>query len=150
MIRKELLFVLLSIVMLSCSNNDDNNSNNNPNIPNIQFDTGGQINTTLPQYNDLQFPGNYIVLNNYGVNGISVFYTGGTRYRAFELSDPNHSSNTCSRLIVESINNASCQCDDGNSYSITGGSPNPGTTGQQGLKEYFVEVNGSVIRVSNN
>ncbi len=145
-----LLYLLLFAFVTSCQKNDDND-NRNQNIPNAVFDTGGLINTNLPQFNNLQFPGNLIVLNdNYGVNGVVVYYVGGTQYYAFELSDPNHQLNSCSGLTVSSTT-ATCSCDDGNSYSIPGnGAPQEGTTGQFSLVPYAVEANGNIIRVFNN
>lgn len=140
--------ILIGFLLSSCSKNDDNDQNNNPNIPNAAFDTGSTINTNLPQYNNLQFPSNQVVLGNYGLNGIVVFYSG-IGYSAFELSDPNHQLTSCSTLTVNGLI-ASCDCDDGNSYEISGGLPEAGTTGQFTLVRYNVEVNGDVIRVFNN
>ena len=149
--KKILILLLLALVFsTSCKKNDDDNLTSNPNIPNAVFDTGNAINTSLPQYNQLQFPGNYVILNNsnYGINGVVLYYSGAS-YSAFELSDPNHSLNSCSILSVEGVI-ATCTCDDGNSYEIIGGTPNQGTTGQYTLKRYVVEVNGNIIRVYNN
>jgi len=144
------IYKYISIVLLfliSCSSNDDGR-NDNPNIPNFAFDTGNLINTNLPQYGNLQFPGNFIVLNQYGVNGV-VLYSSGTTYSAFELSDPNHQVNTCSLLVVEGII-ASCTCDDGNTYNIVNGGQQEGTSGQYGLVPYGVEIVGNIIRIFNN
>lgn len=149
--NKGLYFIMLFTFLLSaCSTNDDNNQNNNPNIPNAAFDTGSLINTSLPQYNQMQFPGNYIVLNNnYGINGVVVYYAGGTNYSAFELSDPNHQITNCSQLTVNGTV-ATCSCDDDNAYNFAAnGLQQPGTTGQYTLVPYRVEVSGDVIRVSN-
>ncbi|WP_452597780.1 hypothetical protein [Pontimicrobium sp. MEBiC01747] len=145
-----LVFVLLCMVLLSCKKDDDDVTRNQ-NIPNAAFDTGGLINTSLPQFNNLLFPGNFITLNdNYGINGIVVYYVGGTNYKAYELSDPNHQLNSCSRLTMDGTN-AVCNCDDGNSYLVPGnGLPQTGTNGQFSLVPYPVEVNGNIIRVFNN
>ncbi len=145
--KTHLYILLLALSLISCSSNDDGR-NGNPNIPDFAFDTGTLINTNLPQFSNLQFPGNFIVLNQYGVNGV-VLYSSGTTYSAFELSDPNHQVNTCSRLTVEGII-ASCTCDDGNSYNIVNGGLQEGTSGQYGLVPYGVEVIGNIIRVFNN
>ncbi len=150
--KKVLFYVFFFLFTLfSCNKNDDDNTNGNPNIPRAVFDTGNQINTNLPQYNQLLFAGNFIVLNNnnYGINGIVVFYSGGENYSAFELTDPNHPINTCSKLSVDNAI-ASCSCDDSNTYEISNGLPLEGTTGQYPLTRYFVEANGSIIRVYNN
>jgi len=141
------IFLLTSLLLISCSSNDDGRTGN-PNIPNYVFNTGSLINTNLPEFGHLQFPGNFIVLNQYGVNGV-VLYSSGTTYSAFELSDPNHQANTCSRLTLEGII-ASCTCDDGNSYNIVNGGQMEGTSGQYGLVPYGVEVQSNIITVFNN
>ena len=144
--KKLLLTVLTSFILIACSNNDNNN--NNEYLPNDSFDTGSTINLSFPQYNSLQFPGNHVIINQYGLNGIVVYYSGSS-YIAFELSDPNHHLQSCSRLTVDGVL-ATCGCDDENTYDILTGQPNGSTTGQYGLKPYFVEVSGSIIRVYNN
>jgi hypothetical protein len=145
-----LSIILLAFLVISCNKSDDDGNTNNQNIPNITFDSGNLVNTNLPPYDVLQFPNNYYILNdNYGVNGVVIFYAGGTNYSAFELSDPNHPLRTCSTLSVEGVV-ATCNCDDGNSYEILSGNLQPGTTGNYTLKRYFVEVNGNIIRVYNN
>ena len=144
------VILLLLIVSFSCKKNDDDNVQNNTNIPNVAFDSGALINTNLPQYNNMQFPGNYTILNNnYGLNGVVVYYAGGTNYSAFELSDPAHPLNICSSLTVDGIS-ASCTCNDGNSYNIIIGSAEEGTVSTFPLKRYFVEASGNIIRVFNN
>ncbi|WP_452222361.1 hypothetical protein [Lacinutrix salivirga] len=144
------LTILFVFILCACNKNDDDNRNRNNNLPNAVFDTGGQINLDLPQYNNLKFPGGVLVLGNFGLNGIIIYYEGGTNYRAYELSDPNHPLSDCSNLTVESAI-ATCSCDDGNSYQVAGlGLPVTGTTGQFGLLSYFVEFNGNNVRVYNN
>ena len=144
------LFLFTGLLFNSCSKKDDDNQNNNPNIPNAVFDTGNLINTSLPQYNQMQFPGNYITLNsNYGIKGVVLYYAGNNNYSAFELSDPNHPISSCSNLTVNGIV-ATCNCADENAYEILNGTRQEGTTGQYTLVRYFVEVNGSVIRIFNN
>ncbi len=151
--KKSLLYLsIFFFIFSSCNkNDDDNNQNSNSNIPRAVFDTGGLINTNLPQFSQLRFAGNFIVLNNnnYGINGIVVFYSGGENYSAFELTDPNHMINSCSKLSVDNAI-ASCTCEDGNSYELSNGLPLEGTSGQFPLTRYFVEANGNIIRVFNN
>lgn len=145
--NKTILFLSL-LLLVACSNNDP--ILNNPNLPNYTFDTGNLINTNLPQYSILQFPGNFVILNSpYGINGVVLYYAGGSNYSAFEITDPNHAINNCSTLSVEGII-ATCNCDDGNSYDILNGAGRTGTTGSYALKRYFVEVSGTIIRVYNN
>lgn len=141
--------LILLFFITSCKKNDDN-LDENPFLSNAVFDTGSVINTNLPQYNHMQFANNFVVLNNnYGINGVVVYYAGGENYSAFELSDPNHHLDSCSTLSVEGII-ATCTCEDGNSYEILNGSPQNGTSGQYFLKRYFVQANGNIIRVYNN
>ena len=149
---KKLVFSsLMCLLLLACSKNNVNNRN--PFLPNYAFDTGDLINTVFPLYNGLNNPGSHVTLgNNYGINGVVVYYSG-TTYSAFELSDPNHTLQTCSILTVQGVI-ASCSCDDGNTYDVLVGLPREGTTGQYTLKPYFVEVIendfGKIIRVYNN
>lgn len=138
---------LICLLIVSCSKS--NEVRNNAYLPNYSFDTGNLINTNLPQYSNLQFAGNHILLSSdYGINGVVVFFSG-TSYSAFELTDPNHSIQACSKLTVQGVI-ATCSCDDGNSYEILTGQGQEGTTGQYSLKPYFVEINGNIIRVYNN
>ena len=148
---KAIIFILFTTILLvSCKKSDDDANQNNRNLPNYTFDTGALINTNLAQYNDLQFPNNYVLLNsNYGINGVVLFYAGGNNYSAFELSDPNHELRACSTLTVEGVI-ATCDCDDAKAYDILTGQTQEGTTGQYLLKRYFVEKAGNIIRVYNN
>lgn len=145
---KRFFYLILFVLLASCSGNNDIIPN--PYLPNYQFDTGDLINTNLPQFNDLQFPGTSKILNSpYGINGVVVYYAGANNYSAFEITDPNHAITNCSSLSVEGII-ATCICDDGNSYDILNGQRREGTTGPYTLKRYFVEKVGSIIRVYNN
>ena len=147
--KRIILISLLFLAVFSCKKNDDN-IESNPYIPNIAFDTQTLINTDLPQYNDLQFAGNHIVLNNnYGLNGVVLYYSGGANYSAFELTDPSHAISECSKLSIEGVV-ATCGCDDAKEFEILSGQPYNGTLSQYILKRYFVEVNGNIIRVFNN
>jgi hypothetical protein len=142
--------LVLFTIVSSCKKDDDDNDEQNQNIPNVAFDTGGLINTNLPQYNQMQFAGNSVVLSNtYGINGVVVYYAGGSNYSAFELSDPSHPITDCSNLTV-SQGAATCNCDDDKSFSIVTGLAFNGTSSQLPLKRYSVEVSGNIIRVFNN
>ncbi len=148
--KKNAFVLILCLTILSCKKNDDDNIQNNQYIPDITFNTGDLINLSLPQYSDLQFAGNYYITpSNYGVNGVVVYYAGNNNYSAFELSDPNHPLRDCSTLTVEGVL-ATCTCDDSKTYDILTGQPQEGTTGNYGLKRYFVEKTGDIIRVWNN
>ncbi|HCY82823.1 MAG TPA: hypothetical protein DHV22_15140, partial [Xanthomarina gelatinilytica] len=58
-----LYLILLALITVSCSKSDDND-NNNQYIPNVTFDTGNLVNTNLPQYSQLKYANNHVVLNN--------------------------------------------------------------------------------------
>ena len=135
------------VLALACSSSDDRNTNNSF-LPNQVFDTGSTINTNFPQFNSLQFPGNYEEVPGFGLNGIVVYYTG-TSYLAWELSDPNHALDSCSKLTLDGII-ATCGCSDSNQYDILTGQVQEGTTGQFAMRPYSVEVSGNIIRVFNN
>ena len=136
------------VLFVGCSSNNDIVKNRY--LPNYSFDTGNLINTNFPQFSQLKFPGNFVILDKpYGINGFVLYYAGGTNYNAFEITDPNHELSTCSKLSIEGII-ATCDCDDGNSYDILNGIQREGTTGNYPLIRYNVEVQGSIIRVYNN
>ncbi|WP_209309835.1 Rieske (2Fe-2S) protein, partial [Tamlana crocina] len=92
---------------------------------------------SLPEYNQLNFPGNKFVTRNYGINGIVIFNLNNDQYMAFELTDPNHVPQACSPLIVEGTE-AVCSCGDGNKYNIITGQRIAGE-GEYSLKPYRVE-----------
>ncbi len=144
--KKLFLATLLLLLLMNCSTSDT--YEDNPYIPDYKFDTGTLINTTLPKYNALNFPGNYIILDSYGVNGVVLYYVGSSMYTAYELTDPNHNVTTCSVLEIDGIL-ATCGCDEENTYNIVNGYPEGDTDGEYTLKPYFVKVSGSTIRVYN-
>lgn len=148
---KLLYFFVIILICLSCSRDDNDVIINNPFLPEYTFDTGDFINTNLPQFSDLKFPGNYITLTQEGVgiNGVVLYYAGNNNYSAFELTDPNHKIETCSSLKIDGTV-ATCSCNDGNSYEIISGSMQKGTQGQYTLKRYLIELSGSIIRIYNN
>ena len=115
-------------------------------LPNYGFDTGSEINMSLPLYNGLQFAGNSIYLNSYGVRGIYLYNTGSSIV-AFEASDPAHGPSACSRMSISGIE-LTCECGDGNSYELLTGQQTQGETGNC-LRAYRVEQNGVIVRVYN-
>ena len=119
---------------------------NNPNIPNYPVNL--QINMGLPQYNNLQFAGNYIKDYSQGVRGIVVFNTG-SGYNAFDLACPNQAFNICTSplSIASGAVEAKCACDVTESpYSLYTGQ----SLGQQyPLKPYRVEINGANLVITN-
>lgn len=136
-------FICLIFICLGCSGDDD--LRQNPYLPDLNFTL--QLDLSLPEYNQLNFPGNKFVTKNYGINGIVIYNFNNDQYMAFELTDPNHVPQPCSELIVTGIE-ARCSCDDGNVYTIITGQPISGA-GEYALKPYRVERRGSVLQITN-
>lgn len=142
--KKIFLFLLLPLVF-ACDKEDTRNDNN-PNLidPIINL----TLNLNLPQYNGLNFPGNSVVLTQQGIKGIVIYNVNNTTYNAFELTDPNHPPNDCSRMILDGVI-ASCPCDtDANEYNIVSGLHTT-NEGLYPMQPYFVTRTGNTIRISN-
>ena len=141
---KKLIYSSLCLLLLACSNDDDFR-NNNPNLVDLKFNL--QLDLDLPQYNNLRYPGNGFTTYDYGINGIVIYNVNNSLYTAFELSDPNHPLTDCSTLELNGTE-VSCQCDDGNVYTIITGQQISGQ-GQYALKPYRIERIGNVLEISN-
>ncbi|WP_432411960.1 hypothetical protein [Rasiella sp. SM2506] len=137
---------LLSILFFSCKKDDDF-TGNNPNLINPLVNI--TLNLSLPQYDPLRFPGGSVLLNPpQGIRGVVIYNINNNEYSAFELSDPNHTPSSCSRMEIEGII-ATCPCPtDDNEYNIV--------TGQHmsdqnlfPMLRYRAVRNGNVITVSN-
>ncbi len=135
---KKLLFLFAIVLLSSCS--DNGVSNKNPYIPNYSFTV--DINTSLPAYSNLKFPSNAVFYAGAGARGLIVFNTG-SGYNAFDAACPNQALSSCSTLTIKGIN-AICPCDS-KEYSLFSGLSDL----QYPLKQYRVEVIGTVIRVYN-
>jgi len=136
--KKICLIIVFVSVLFSCS--DNSKSNKNPNIPNYSVNLS--IDMNLPSYSNLKFVSNGVIVPNYGAKGIIVF-NAGSGYNAFDAACPNQAINTCTAMTIDGIN-AVCSCDK-SSYSLftgLGGKEYP-------LKQYRVEVTGTVIHVYN-
>lgn len=141
--RKVLLFLSFCPLFLGCSGDDD--IRNNPYLADMNFSF--QIDLNLPQYNELNFPGNSIIIDNYGINGVVIYNLNNSHYTAHELTDPNHPVSSCSALQLEGTE-AVCGCDDGNAYTIITGQQIEGE-GTYPLKPYRIVRIGNIIEVSN-
>ncbi len=141
-----LLVSILFITLLSCSNNDDNNTNVNPFLaaPSVNF----SLSLNLPEYDPLKFPGNSVIISNQGIKGVVVYNVNNDLYTAFELSDPNHIPNSCSKMEVEGIL-ANCQCNDNNKYDIVTGKFTPTNNTKYPMLQYRAIREGDVINVFN-
>src|SRR5690606_20697347 len=141
--NRKIVLLLILFGMIACEADDE--IRNNPFLTDVSF--RHSINLNLPEYNNLNFPGNSYTSYNHGLNGVVVYNINNNQYTAFELSDPNHQLSNCSRLTVQGII-ATCSCGDGNSYNILTGELSTGT-GQYSLKPYRVRKSGNMIEVYN-
>jgi nitrite reductase/ring-hydroxylating ferredoxin subunit len=141
LIMRTLFIISIIFIFLGCEKN--NVVNNNPYLPAYSFQLN--INTSLPLYNDLQFPSNPKLITDQGagIKGVIVMKVGTNDYRAYEASCPNQYPSDCSLLTIKGIN-AKCPCDD-KEYSLFTGLGN----GQYPLKPYRVEVSEPNIRIYN-
>ena len=143
----KIFFILILIIsVISCNKNDDSVNNNNPYLtaPPVSL----SLNLNLPEYNPLKFPNNSIVISNQGIKGIVVYSIDGTSYTAFEVSDPNHSPSSCSRMTVETPV-ATCQCSDENQYNIISGEHLSQDNTKYPMLQYRAVREGDVITVFN-
>lgn len=139
--KKLLLCLVSSLFLLNCSKDDWDNRN--PYLPNLAVNV--PINTSLPSYNKLQYPGNAVYIAGYGINGILVINTG-TGIRAYEATCANHAVSSCSKLSLNGVE-ASCGCTDALNYNLFVGLAN--NDAKYPLKEYRVSQNGGLITVYN-
>lgn len=115
----------------------------NPNLP-ASYPVNLQINMSLPQYSNLQFPSNHIVDYSQGIRGIVVFNAGNS-FLAYDLACPNISYLTCTTPMTISGINASCGCD-GSTYSLFSGQ---GAGQVYPMKPYRVEISGGNLIITN-
>jgi nitrite reductase/ring-hydroxylating ferredoxin subunit len=141
--KRVLLIFPLILIFLGCSSDDD--LRQNPYLPHLNFSVNFDL--SLPEYNQLNFPGNKYITRNYGINGIVIFNLNNDQYLAYELTDPNHVPQACSSLTVDGTE-ATCSCGDGNKYTIITGQQTAGE-GEYTLKPYRVQRVGSVLQISN-
>jgi nitrite reductase/ring-hydroxylating ferredoxin subunit len=137
--KKIWLFIVLTGVLLSCS--DDKKSNNNPNIPN--YSVNAYLNTSLPAYNNLLYPSNPVFVPNYGAKGIIVMKTGEGTYTAFDAACPNMPLTECAAMKIDGIY-AVCSCDK-STYNLFTGLGDK----QYPMKQYRVELSGTSVHVYN-
>ncbi len=143
--KRLLLLALLLVIFVSCSNNDDVR-NDNPNLIDPLVDL--TLNLSLPQYQSLNFPGGSVIINTQGIKGIVVYNVNNDLYTAFELSDPNHTPSSCSRMEVEAPI-ATCPCsNDENEYNIIKGEHQTDPS-LFPMQQYRITRTNDVIRITN-
>ena len=136
--------LILFVIPLFFGCDKENFSNNNPYLPSYSFSLN--INLSLPQYSNLQFPSNAVYINNgsAGIRGIFVFNTG-SGYVAFDAACPNQALSSCSTMTLSGIN-VVCPCDDAIYSLFTGQAPGK----EYRMKQYRVEqLNASTLKVYN-
>lgn len=141
--KKIKLYVFLALLSTACTSDDK--TRDNPYLINQSFSY--QLHLSFPEYEQLNFSGNHLVLPHIGLNGVVIYNINGSQFSAFELSDPNHALRDCSGLTVSGAE-ASCNCNDGNVYEIITGQPLEGN-GIYSLKGYAIKRSGDVITISN-
>lgn len=147
--KRILLLSLISVFLGSCGSDDSNNNNNgnNPNLSDPFVDISLDLN--LPEYNPLNFPGETVIVNGQGIRGVVIFNLNNSTYLAFDLADPNHPPNNCSRMSMEGII-ATCPCtDDNNSYNIGLFGQHETEPNKFAMQQYRAERVGNRVIVSN-
>lgn len=141
----KLIAFLIVFAIISCSKNDEK-LNRNPYLTNPVVSLN--LNLNLPEYNPLKFPGSYVIAPQ-GIKGIVVYCVSENYYVAFDLTDPNHVPNGCSRMEIEGIV-ASCPCEnDDNEYYIVSGQHIAEPDTKYPMQQYRAERNGNSIVISN-
>lgn len=138
---KLLLFLAISI-NFSCES-DNSLGKRNPYLLDISFNIS--LNTNLPQYSTLQFPGNALYISNVGNKGLFVINTG-SGIRAWDASDPNHEPRSCSQMQLNGIE-VTCSCEDYTYNLYTGLVKNEDLN--YSMLEYQASMNGNYITISN-
>ncbi len=134
------LFLLLPL-FLSCS--DSGIRSNNPYLPN--YSVLIDLNLNLPEYSKLKYVSNGVYITGKGIRGVIVFNTTGSGYNAFDAACPNQALAPCSTMIIQGIK-ALCPCDS-EEYNLFTGLSDTGL--QYPLKQYRVQVNGTMLRIYN-
>ncbi len=111
-------FLFALVILWGCESDD--NLRRNPNLLNINVNF--EVNLSLPQFNNLNFPGNSVYIPDQGNLGLIVVNSGSS-FLAWDAADPNHIPNDCSRLIINGLNAASTCDDPPNDYSLITGQP---------------------------
>ena len=140
-LKKIILLASFFLIASACSSDDARV--NNPNLNTISFSIN--LNTNLPEYSVLQFPGNAVAISSAGIRGIFVINTG-AGILAWEATDPNHVPNDCSTMTLDGIE-VTCSCED-NTYNLYTGQDKAQALPYT-LLPYRVSQSGNIITVSN-
>ncbi|QAA81868.1 hypothetical protein EI546_09105 [Aequorivita sp. H23M31] len=142
----KLLSLLIISFTISCSKSDDKQVRN-PYLTNPVVSLN--LNLNLPEYNPLKFPGSYIIAPQ-GIKGIIVYCVSDSYYLAFDLTDPNHPPNFCSRMEMDGLV-ARCPCPtDDNAYLVTNfGQAIPADGSKYPMQQYRAERVGNSVIITN-
>lgn len=140
---KPFLSLICLFFLTSCSKNQEHESCKF--LLNIGVNL--TVNLNLPQYSQLQFAGNSVYIANVGNGGVIIASTGVDFY-AWDAADPNHTQSDCSTLVNSGLN-ATCGCDDKNTYSLVNGQIIGDTALPCSLRNYRVEQNGNSLLIYN-
>lgn len=139
------ILALFVFILFATSCSDDDNRRQNPFLLDLRVDV--TLNTNLPQFNPLNFPGNAIYFGGVANDGIIVVNTGAS-ILAWDAADPNLIPSNCTRLEIQGLVGQNT-CNPPNAYSLVDGLPLETGDLQFGLLNYRVEQNGNIIRVFN-
>jgi len=143
--KNKIIAVFIVLACLACKS-EDGQTGDNPNltIPLVNLN----LNLNLPEYNSLKFPGNSLIITQQGIRGIVIYNVNNDLYTAFDLSDPNHFPNECSKMTVDGII-ANCPCtNDTNEYNIVNG-VHTGNENLFPMQQYRAERTGDNLHVFN-
>lgn len=141
--KKIVTLLVLSFIFFSC--NDDDNRRQNPFLLDLRVDV--TINTNLPQFSTLNFPGNAIYFGGVANDGLIIVNTG-SGVLAWDASDPNEIPSNCTRIQIQGLVGES-SCNPPNAYSLIDGQPLETGNLQFGLYNYRAERTENIIRIFN-
>lgn len=144
---KNICLILICALCFGCTKNDVNSNCN------FLFDAGVNltVNTNLPQFSQLQFPGNGVYVSGQGNNGIWLWRLNSATLYAWDAADPSHTPAACSTLVDTGIGDiVTCECNDANQYSLSTGGRFGENEQPCTLQPYRVEFVGNNTYVVTN
>lgn len=138
---KQLLLFLFILSFYTCDKTEDYNDV----LPYRVVDFVADMN--LPEYVDLQIPGQSVETDNYGLKGIVIYNFNGN-YKAFDLACPQIPLSTCSRMTFDGSLFLNCPCDEAK-FSIYDGSPQTDGVSYWAREYYVVKLSNSQLRITN-
>jgi hypothetical protein len=143
MVKSFLLFLFSFVLLTSCESEERQNRNTNL----LEINVNIQVSLNLPQFNQLNFPGNAMYVSSQGNLGVIVVNTG-SGFLAWDAADPNILPQDCSRLEINGLE-AESNCDSQNVYSLVTGQPLSGENLKYPLYAYRINQGGDVLNIFN-